>query len=93
MKLEDIKHLVFGVGHRADMSAVIDGHLVYELFDGGGKKLLTFSVPPHDQLGATFKIYDTPKVLMRWVRKEVERQIEEQKTIEQAKADWEREQG
>lgn len=85
-----IKELVFGNGNYVSLRNVIDGHLFYDLLNDSEQNslLFTFSVPPEDQIGATFEVQDSPKLFMRWIRKELVRREEEQKMIEQARKDW-----
>lgn len=83
-----IKDLVFGEGNYVELRRVIDGHLFYEVMHKAAGCIFTFSVPPEDQVGATFEVNDSPKLYMRWIRKEVERRNKEQEMIEQARKDW-----
>ena len=86
-----LKDLVFGEGNWVGLVCLDDSSLIYKLFDKTDTELLEFSIPKEDFPGATFKVKDTPKVFMRWIRKEVERQKVEQLQIEEARAAWEKE--
>jgi hypothetical protein len=83
-----IKDLVFGEGNYVELRNVVDGHLFYDILTKTDHVIYSFSVPPEDQIGATFESRDTPKLFMRWIRKEIARREEEQKMIEQARKDW-----
>ncbi len=89
--VDRIKALVWGEGNYVALERVENGDLVYNVHGPDRGMLIEFKVPHADQLGATFHLTDTPKVFMRWIRKEVLRQDEEQKMIDQARADWEKE--
>lgn len=84
-----IKDLIFTEGNFVELRNVVDGCLFYDLMDKENRILLNFPVPPEDQLGATFEVHDSPKLFMRWIRKELERRENERKMIEQARKDWE----
>lgn len=83
-----IKDLVFGEGNYVELRNVVDGHLFYDVMAKSGHVLFAFSVPPEDQIGATFECQDSPKLFMRWIRKEIERRENEKAMIEQARKDW-----
>lgn len=82
-----LKDMVFGDGMFVSLEEVRDGHLVYNLVGPPGI-VLTFQVPPEDQLGAVFPLSDTPKTFMRWIRKERERLVEDEKYREEARRKW-----
>jgi hypothetical protein len=86
-----LKNLVFAEGNYVALDRVEDGHLVYNLLDKDRGGLMEFKVPPEDQRGATFHLTDTPKLFMRWIRKEVERQKQEEALLEEARKVWEQE--
>lgn len=90
MKLKD---LIFTEGNSVSLSHLDDGDAVYDLIqatDGHvlNVRLLTFTVPREDLRGATFKLHDSPKFFMRWIRKELEHQEEAARILEQARKDW-----
>lgn len=87
-----IRDLVFTPFNYVELHSVIDGHLQYNLRNGDGAVIFSFSVPPEDQVGATFYASESPKLFMRWIRKEIERRETERLMIEKAKEDWKREQ-
>lgn len=84
-----IKDLVFTPGHMVHLLRVEDGDLVYMLTNAQNAELLTFPVPAADLRGATFQLTDTPKVFMRWIRRELERRTQAAELIEQARKEWE----
>lgn len=86
-----VKDLVFGEGNWVRLARVENGHLIYSVLSKLNVPLIEFKVPPEDQLGATFSLIDTPKVFMRWIRKEIERQDAEEKMIAKAREDWQKE--
>jgi hypothetical protein len=83
-----LKELIFTEGNQVSLQHIDDGDAVYRLLNKQNAALLDFRVPKEDLRGATFKLWDSPKVFMRWIRKELERQEDEQKMIEQARKDW-----
>lgn len=83
-----VKELVYTEGHVVVLSKIDNGDAVYYLMAPPGELLMTFRVPKEDLLGAVFNLTDTPKVFMRWIRKELERQKQEAEMIERAKKDW-----
>jgi hypothetical protein len=89
--MSSIKDLVWGEGNYVKLDRVENGCLVYNLLDKDRGPLLEFTVPPQDQLGATFQLTDTPKLFMRWIRKEVERQKQEEARLEEGRIAWEKE--
>lgn len=86
-----IRDLVFTLDNRVELHSVVDGHLQYNVRNHTND-VFSFSVPPEDQIGATFYADDSPKLFMRWIRKEIERRESEQLMIKKAKEDWNREQ-
>lgn len=86
-----MKELVFGEGNFVTLERVENGHIIYLLLNEDNTVLLEFKVPPADQLGATFELHDSPKVFMRWIRKELEVQAAEKLRLETARAEWEKE--
>ncbi len=86
--VDRIKELVWGEGNWVKLGSVEDGHLVYDVLNKQNASLLEFRVPPADQLGATFHLTDTPKVFMRWIRKEIEKQVAEAAHVEEARKLW-----
>lgn len=88
-----LKELVFGVDNFVSLRHIDDGDAVYELRTGadGHILLMTFTVPRDDLRGAQFAIRDTPKLFMRWIRKELERRDAESELIKRAREDWETE--
>lgn len=81
----NLKEIVFGEGMGVSLQRVEDGRLIYNVLNGQNAVVLTFSVPHADQLGATFPLTDSPKMYMRWIRKELERRAEEEKLIEEGR--------
>jgi hypothetical protein len=86
-----VKDLVWGEGSYVALDRVENGSLVYNLLDKNRGPLLEFRVPHADQLGATFQLTDTPKLFMRWIRKELERQKQEEALLEEGRIAWEKE--
>ncbi len=89
--MRSVKELVFGEGNYVALEFVENGELVYNLFDANAEMLLEFKVPPADQLGATFNLTDSPKMFMRWIRKELEAQAAEKLRLDTARTEWEKE--
>ncbi len=89
--VDRIKALVWGEGNYVALERIENGELVYNVHGPDRGTLLEFRVPHADQLGATFHLSDTTKVFMRWIRKAVEKKIEEEQVIEQARIDWAKE--
>jgi len=87
----DIKGLVWGEGNYVALDRVENGNLVYNLLDKNRGTLLKFKVPPADKLGATFQLTDTPRLFMRWIRKELETRKQEEVLREEGRIAWEKE--
>lgn len=89
-----LKDLVFTEGNFVTLRKIDDGDAVYWLYSEGAQDsmtrlLLEFKVPKEDLRGAEFKLHDSPKFFMRWIRKALELKQEEEQMIAQAKKDWE----
>lgn len=89
--MRSLKELVFGDGNCVALEYVENGELVYNLFDENAEMLLEFRVPPADQLGATFHLTDSPKMFMRWIRRELELKKLDEALREDARIAWEKE--
>lgn len=87
-----LKELIFTEGNFVTLREIDDGDAVYWLYSEDGpmsQLLLQFKVPKEDLRGAVFKLHDSPKFFMRWIRKAVQQKEEQEKLIAQAKKDWE----
>lgn len=80
-----IKELIFTEGHTVSLQRIDNGHAVYWLMNAAGRMELEFRVPPEDLRGATFKLTDTPRFFMRWVRHRLNEIEDERIMIEQAR--------
>lgn len=95
MSKYSIKELVFAPNNEAVLNRIDDGDAIYDLNQSladGTYTLIQFRVPKEDLRGAVFNLRDTPKVFMRWIRKELERQKAEEEMIAKAREDWKKEQ-
>lgn len=91
-----LKELVFNPEHYVSLHSIDDGDAIYHVCEFstmlGENTLLTFRVPKDDLRGAVFQRQDSPKLFMRWIRKELERKATEDEMIRKAREDWQREQ-
>ena len=89
--MSSIKDLVWGEGNYVALDRVENGSLIYNLLDKDRGPLLEFKIPPEDLLGATFHLTDTPRLFMRWIRRELELRKLEEALREDARIAWEKE--
>lgn len=83
---DKIKDIVFGQGNVVELMGVEDGALVYRAISKGHRPL-EFRIPHEDLRGASFKLHDSPKLFMRWIRKAVLQEEQDLANIEQERKD------
>lgn len=92
--MKTVKEIVLNPHASVQLQRVENGNLIYSvIFSPPYEKdveVMTFSVPPADQLGGTFKLTDSPKFFMRWIRLAIEEKTAQEKVIADAKVEWEK---